>query len=145
MLLAVNYLWTLVLGGPFLHRDYTVKSSPALFKHCEDKQERQRTCNITLRCIHRTTGAMESNKHYIFLCVCVCVWGGGMGARVWVCACLLIQCAAYRCHTVCVLSHSTVFFDITWWPAQFNVCFDFLYNLYVKHFSVQEEFGEISS
>jgi hypothetical protein len=79
----------------------------------------------------------KSNECYKFLCVCVCVRacvcarsrvGDDMLVRacfrVWVsvcarapacvCSCvgLLIQYAKRRCHIVCVLFGSTLFFDI---------------------------------
>jgi hypothetical protein len=76
-------------------------------------------CNVTLMHIHKTTVAMEINKYYIFLCVCVCVRARAcvcVGAQARACACVrvgfLIQYATHRCHIVCVLSGSTIFFYI---------------------------------
>ena len=59
-------------------------------------------------------------------------------------------------HTVIYdLSGSTMLFDIISETAPLsktknlyltqNVCFDFLYNFYLKYFSFKEEFGEILS
>jgi hypothetical protein len=38
-------------------------------------------CNVTMRRVHETTVAVESNKYYIFLCVRV---RASMRARGWV-------------------------------------------------------------
>jgi hypothetical protein len=55
----------------------------------------------------RTIFAVESNKYYIFLYLCVCA-REEMQTRVD----LLIHYAKRRRHIVCVLSGSTIFFDI---------------------------------
>jgi len=51
-----------------------------LYEHLEDQvenilwQDRQYTCNATLRCIQVSIVPVESNAYYIFwVCVCVCV------------------------------------------------------------------------
>ena len=48
--------------------------------HIKDgvKQDRQCTCNVTLRCVHETTFALKSNEYYIFLCLVVCVCARGL-------------------------------------------------------------------
>jgi hypothetical protein len=105
------------------------------------KQEMQCTYDVTLRCLHETIVAVESNKYYIFLCVCVraCVVGTRAGedmlmstcvlcvcvcayarasthTQARTCACarvgLLIQYATRRRHIVRVLSGSTRLFEI---------------------------------
>jgi hypothetical protein len=65
-----------------------------------------------------------------------------------------LACNAFApfCDVICGPSVSTAFFDISWtvrfsekhyWTS--NVCFDFLYNLCLKHFSFWAKLSEISS
>jgi hypothetical protein len=101
----------------------------------------------------------ESNGYYIFLRVrasvrariCVLL---GTRAQAYACAsiALLIQHATRRNIAICGLSGSTIFFDIISQTAQSSekvvknkMCFDFLYNLGLKHFSLREEFSAILS
>ena len=79
------------------------------------KQDRQCTYNVTLRRLHETIVAVESNKYYIFLCVRVCA-RASTHIQARTCACarvgLLIKYATRRRHIVCVLSGSTRLFNI---------------------------------
>ena len=102
--------------------------------YSSQEQDRQCTCNITLRHIHETTVAVESNEYYIILCMCVtesmqvcvrpCV---GVGARVQTCACvcvgLLIQCAMRRRHIFCALSCCIIFLILSHkWHNPCGIC-----------------------
>ena len=65
---------------------------------------------------------------------------------------LFIQHANRMRHIVCDLSDSTMFCDFISNDmvfgekvAEHKVCFDFIYNLCIKHFPLYEEFSEILS
>jgi hypothetical protein len=78
------------------------------------KPDGQCMCKVTIKHIHETPVAVESNRYYISLsrvraCMCVCMWEcGWVGKHV----ALLIQYATFRHHIICVLSGCTTFFDI---------------------------------
>ena len=77
--------------------------------------EKNKTCNVRVTehwgAYTKPLLLWNNNKYYIFLCACVWV-----GALARTCACarvgFLIQYATRRRRIVCVLSGSTIFFDI---------------------------------
>ena len=105
-----------------------------------NKQDIQLTYNVTLGRVRELLLPWKSNKNYIFLFVCAC-------SRACACArahvALLIQHAIRMCRIVlCGLSGSTTFIDVindTIFGKknviEHKMCFDFLYNVCLKHFS----------
>jgi len=89
----------------------------------------------------------------VFVCVCVvCVWV--CGVCVCVCVCVVCVGVCVCCVWVCVwcvcslgyqaCNTHTPYFHL--WPAALcNVCIDFLYKFYLKHFLFEEEMNKIWS
>ena len=76
--------------------------------------------NVTLRRLHATTLSVEEQKVLhasVRACLPLCVFlGDGVDIQARSCACLrvalLTQDATYMRHIICVLSGSTMFFEI---------------------------------
>jgi hypothetical protein len=83
------------------------------------KQKRECTYNVTMRSVHETIAPWKRNTSYIFVCVsvcaCVCMCRCGYtGAGVYLRSCSLTYPACTCCFiTICGLSGSTKFFDIS--------------------------------
>ena len=97
--------------------------------------------NVTLRGVSATIVAVERNKcHLFWVCVCVCSFKYPA-----------FNAHAINCHVACpaitnfsTLSQTAQFFkEKSLWTQ--NVCFDFLYNFCLQHFSFWEEVSEIWS
>ena len=97
------------------------------------KQDKQCTCNVTLRCVHETIVAWKKKKYYILVCVCrlaracvrACVWvPGRVGACMRIRAYSLASPArnAYEpyCDVICGPSGFTILFDIISFGAIFG-------------------------
>jgi hypothetical protein len=101
--------------------------------------------HVTLRSVRVTTVIIGKHYYYIFsVCVCVCVY---MCARACVCSLRYPACKAHAPYyiVICGLSGSIIFFPIISYTAIFagrgevlNIkgVFGFIYNFYLKHFSL---------
>jgi hypothetical protein len=82
---------------------------PDTLKHpkCNQKQDRQCTYNVTLRCTLELLLPWKSNKYYVFVWVCLHMCGC---RSAWVCACVCI-------HVALLIQHATRMHHIvTVWP-----------------------------
>jgi hypothetical protein len=118
------------------------------------QQDRQYTCKATLRRVRLTIVAVGKaiSITYLRVCVRVCVCVGGCSVA-WECTCARVNayslaypaCNAYApyCDVICghLLRHivrNYVINGTIFGKKLLNtkcVCFDFLYNFYLKHFS----------
>jgi hypothetical protein len=106
-----------------------------------EKQNKQCAYNVTFRRIHKITVAIEKSKYYIPLCVCA-------RARASALACarlaLLIQhknvCSVFLSVDFLAAYFSTLSHKrkkkIWKKVIEHKICFDFLYNIYLKRFSL---------
>ena len=147
-----------------LNSDYNIAHFP--FSHQTQtslfpNETRNCTYNVTMRRVHETLLLQRKSNKYYILCMCVYVggWMGvGKGPERGLRACSLAYsaCKAHAPYYIAMwpvelyhifplnLINGTVFFEKKKF-LNINVCLDFLYNFYLKHFSFWPELGEILS
>jgi hypothetical protein len=91
------------------------------------KQDRQCTYNITLKLVHETIVAVEKPQ-VLLLCVCVRACMHARACHLW---------PLWLHHIIRPLSHRLHHLQKSYWIQ--NVCFDFLYNFYLEHFSFKRD------
>ena len=126
---------------------------------CHCKQGRQSMCNVTLRRVRKTNVAVQ--KHYYAFPRARVRVRACRGPGAWACACARARVALFNQQATC-MRHIVLSLVASLAPPYFStlsherrrfrekiieytrkMCFDFLYNFYLKYFSLYEELSEI--
>ena len=120
-----------------------------------NKYSFNKTYKVTMRRVRESLLPWKSNKYYIFVCVCVRARAFvHFPGRVRACSLAYPVCNSMRHIVTSFVAALAVPYLSALSPKRHDfrkkfiehkMCFDFLYNFYLKHFLLLQEFSEILS